>query len=141
MATEGHRRRVFEGSLEQLAAIRTFVNEAVSELGGGEEDKFACELACDEAAANIYNHAFQGARGKVSVELWREGKMLVVQLNYQGRAFDPSRVPEPDLEAPLDERPSGGLGMYFMRQLMSQVDFDFDALEGNCLTMRRALAA
>ncbi len=131
--------RAFDGSLEQLASLREFVGDAAHTLGGNEDDAFACELSCDEAAANVFNHAFEGKRGRIVLTLWREQDRLVMHMHYHGKSFDPSRIPEPVLNAPLEERPTGGLGLYFMRQLMDQVTFEFDAVRGNVLTMRRIL--
>lgn len=131
--------RIFVGSLEQLAVLREFVSETALTLGGSEDDAFACELAADEAAANIFNHAFESKHGRIVVAIWREQTRLVLRLHYHGRSFDPLRIPEPDLTGPLEERPVGGLGLYFMRQLMDQVEFEFDAVNGNVLTMRRIL--
>lgn len=127
------------GSLEQLARLRDFINLTAPGLGCGEQDTFAFELACDEAAANIINHAFDGKTGQIRVELWREADTVSVCIMYHGRVFDPSKVPEPDLAAPLEKRPVGGLGLYFMRQMMNEVNFEFDAEDGNRLTMRRML--
>ena len=131
--------RGFDGSLEQLSEIRAFVGEAAHTLGGNQDDAFACELACDEAAANIFNHAFESRHGKLTLTLWREDTKLVLKTHYHGRSFDPSKIPEPNLTAPLDQRPVGGLGLYFMRQLMDEVTFEFDTANGNVLTMRRIL--
>lgn len=131
--------RTFDGSLELLADIRAFVGEAAHTLGGSPDDAFACELACDEAAANIFNHAFETKHGRITVTLWREDTKLVLRHHYHGRSFDPSQIPEPNLTAPLEERPVGGLGLYFMRQLMDHVNFEFDTVNGNVLTMRRIL--
>ena len=131
--------QVFDGSLEQLAKLREFVGATAHTLGGSEDDAFACELACDEAAANVFNHAFEGKPGRVTMTLWREHDRLVMHMHYHGKSFDPARIPEPNLHAPLEERPTGGLGLYFMRQLMDQVNFEFDAVRGNVLTMRRIL--
>jgi anti-sigma regulatory factor (Ser/Thr protein kinase)/anti-anti-sigma regulatory factor len=131
--------RIFEGSLEQLSNIRNFVGETAHTLGGNEDDCFACELACDEAAANVFNHAFDTQHGRLKMVIWRADNRLVMRLHYFGKSFDPSRIPEPDLKAPLEERPTGGLGLYFMRQLMDEVHFEFDETSGNTLTMRRIL--
>lgn len=131
--------RTFDGSLEQLSNIRDFVGETAHTLGGSEDDAFACELACDEAAANVFNHAFATRQGRVKMQIWRADNRLVMRLHYFGKSFDPSRIPEPDLKAPLEARPTGGLGLYFMRQLMDEVTFEFDAANGNTLTMRRIL--
>ena len=87
----------------------------------------------------MFKHAFENQPGVIQVDLWRKDNVVTVQMKYHGRAFDPSRVPQPDLDAPLEERPIGGLGLYFMRQLMTEVQFDFDAVNGNVLTMRRVL--
>jgi serine/threonine-protein kinase RsbW len=137
--------RTFEGSLEQLVPIRDFARRAAGHCSGSAEDAFACELACDEAAANIFNHAFAGKSGRIEMQAWCSDLefpahgALIIQLRYRGKAFDPSRVREPDLAAPLEERPTGGLGLYFMRQLMDKVSFEFDPVSGNLLTMRRIL--
>lgn len=131
--------RAFDGSLEQLSPIRDFVGETVRLLGGNEDDAFAAELATDEAATNVFHHAFENLRGRITLTLWRQENKLVIQMHYYGKSFDPSLIPEPDLKLPLAERPIGGMGMYIMRQLMDEVRFEFDAVNGNVLTMRRIL--
>ena len=56
-------------------------------------------------------------------------------LRDYGRPFDPASVPEPDLHASLEDRRGSGLGLYFMRQLMDKVHFEFTPDSGNVLTM------
>jgi serine/threonine-protein kinase RsbW len=131
--------RVFEGSVEQLSSMREFVGETVHALGGSPDDAFACELATDEAAANIFNHAFEDKHGRVRLRIHRPESKLTIEVHYHGRSFDPSRVPKPNLDIPLEDREAGGLGLYFMRQLMDEVVFEFDEVKGNVLTMRRIL--
>jgi serine/threonine-protein kinase RsbW len=60
---------------------------------------------------------------------------LTVVLRDKGRFFDPTSVPDPDLQANLEDRTGGGLGLYFMRQLMDEVHFEFTPGSGNLLTM------
>lgn len=131
--------RTFQGSLEQLGPIREFVQSSVRDCGGSPDDAFACELAADEAAANVFNHAFPDKRGALEISTQCSLTALVIRLHYYGRSFDPSAVPDPDLTIPLEQRPTGGLGLYFMRQVMDRVTFEFDAEQGNTLTMRRLL--
>lgn len=133
------KQRVFDGSLEQLEPLRTFIRESVVGYGGNEEDVFACELACDEAAANVINHAFPDKRGRIHLVVIGNPEIMLIRMRYHGKSFDPSRVPDPDLDAPLQARPAGGLGLFFMRQVMDRVTFEFDEVQGNTLTMRRRL--
>ncbi len=133
-----HERR-FEGKTEQLKAIRLFVTERVVELGGDKNDVFACELATDEAASNILEHAYADRGGIIQVRVSREEDDLVISLLDWGAPFDPLLVPEPDLNCRLEDRPVGGLGIYLIRKLMSHVSFQGDPVAGNSITMRRRL--
>ncbi|MGA9348407.1 MAG: ATP-binding protein [Anaerolineae bacterium] len=58
----------------------------------------------------------------------------MVTIRDHGRPFDPEAVPPPNFTSSLAERREGMLGLHFMRQLMDEVCFRFDA-EGNKLTM------
>jgi serine/threonine-protein kinase RsbW len=56
-------------------------------------------------------------------------------LRDHGRPFDPSNVPEPNVNAALEDREEGGLGLYLIRKLMDEVDFEFTPDSGNVLIM------
>ena len=119
--------------------LREFVTAVAPRYGCTEEDTFAFELASDEAVANIFKHTFDAQTGQVRVEMWREVDLVTVQIMYHGRAFDPESIPDPDVNAPLEMRPTGGLGLYFMRQLMTRITYEFDTINDNKLTMSRRL--
>ena len=56
-----------------------------------------------------------------------------------GSAFDPREAPLPDLDAPLEERQAGGLGMHLVRETMDEIDYRRE--DGrNVLTVRTAVA-
>ncbi|NJN43608.1 MAG: ATP-binding protein [Anaerolineae bacterium] len=42
-----------------------------------------------------------------------------------GRPFKPEDVPKPDITSPLDERKKGGLGLFFIDQMMDEAKFEF----------------
>ena len=123
----------------RIADIRSFVRKAIAALGGGDDDGFACELATDEAASNAFEHAYAGGNGEVLVTVAREGDEVVISVRNWGAPFDPGQVPAPDLDAPLEERKEGGLGLFLIRRFMNGVSFTFDPVEGNTITMRRRL--
>ncbi len=133
-----HERR-FEGNTEQLKDIRVFVAARVSELGGSADDVFACQLAADEAASNVFEHAYGDQGGIVQVKVSRENDDLVISVVDWGAPFDPTGVPAPDLTSGLQDRPVGGLGIYLIRKLMNRVMYRFDPVAGNTITMLRAI--
>jgi len=126
----------FPGRFDSLAAIGEYVTRAAEAAGLDARSVEGVELAVDEACSNIIEHAYGGeGRGDIEVTYRIDGEGLTVVLRDYGRPFDPDRVPEPDLQAPLEDRDAGGLGLHFMRQLMDQVRFEFTAGAGNVLTM------
>jgi serine/threonine-protein kinase RsbW len=130
------RKMSFPGRYESLAEIADFVKEAATEAGLSSFDIYAVETAVDEACSNIIEHGYQGegiGDIEVSVEITEKG--LTIILHDNGRPFDPEAVPDPDLDAPLEERESHGLGLYFMRELMDEVHFAFTIEDGNTLTL------
>ena len=77
--------------------------------------------AVDESVTNIIKHGYRGRDGVVEVEVGRTGSLLVVRLRDNAPPFDPTRVPSPDLDVPLERRPLGGMGVYLTRELTDQV--------------------
>jgi anti-sigma regulatory factor (Ser/Thr protein kinase) len=46
-----------------------------------------------------------------------------VDVEDEGKPFDPLQVPPPDLHSPLQERQVGGLGIHFIKQLVDEVTY------------------
>jgi len=126
--------------LDKLACIADFIKRAVSSLGMDENSAYAMQLAVDEACTNVIDYAYQRRTGQpVTIECYEDNGRCIVTIRDQGRPFDPTRVPVPDLHAPLAKRQIGGLGIYLMRRLMDDVRFHFDSIHGNELTLVKAI--
>jgi serine/threonine-protein kinase RsbW len=125
--------------LAHLATIRHFVLDASRDLGLEEKDACDLELAVDEACTNVVEHAYQGQAGEVEISIKAVGDAVQVIIHDEGRPFDPQAVPIPDPSAPLEDRQPGGLGLFLMRQVMDEVEFEFDGEMGNTLTMVKKL--
>jgi serine/threonine-protein kinase RsbW len=126
----------FPGRFDSLAAIGDFVARAAEAAGLHARAVYEVQMAVDEACCNTIEHAYGGeGRGTIECTCRVDEDGLTVILRDHGRPFDPSSVPEPDLRAGLEERTAGGLGLYFMRQLMDEVHFEFTPDSGNLLTM------
>ena len=133
MANECH--LVVPGQLEQLETIREFVVQAAQQTGLDDRQVFQVQMSVDEACANIVEHAYQGTQGGDIVLhcRWTEDEFTVIIHDY-GRPFDPTCVPLPNLSSDLEARKCGGLGLYFMYEMMDQVRFEFEDAR-NTLTM------
>ncbi len=124
--------------LSNLATVAEFVAHSASLAGLDEDQVFAVQMAVDEACTNTMEHAYEGRQdGEVFICCYLEGGDFVVRITDHGKPFEPASIPSPDVSSPLEERGVGGLGIFFMRRLMDSVEFRFDAIRGNEVTMRK----
>jgi anti-sigma regulatory factor (Ser/Thr protein kinase) len=126
----------FPARFDNLAAISEFVTRAAEAASLDARAVYAVQLAVEEACANIIEHAYGGEeRGDIECTCIVNNNGLAVILRDNGRPFDPTSVPEPDICASLEDRKARGLGLYLIRQLMDKVRFEFTPDSGNVLTM------
>lgn len=130
-------RVVFDAHIENLAAIRCFVRMAAEGAGFARESVDAMIQAVDEAATNVIVHGYQGRPGAIEIEIEMDhpAKALVVRLRDDAPAFDPTKVPAPDLTVPLHRRPPGGLGVFLMREFVDRMSYRRTEAGQNELTL------
>lgn len=128
-------KKKFQARMESLENIDEFITAAALAAGLTAKAAYAVRLAVDEACANIIEHAYQNQGGEIECIVQDKAEQLIITLRDWGKPFNPDLVPEPDIAASLEERPQGGLGLYFMLKMMDEVRFDFPTEGPNRLTM------
>jgi anti-sigma regulatory factor (Ser/Thr protein kinase) len=128
----------FAAKFEYLDEIREFVG-AIARAGGfTDKDVYNIQLATDEAASNIIEHAYEKiSNGILELSCGVRDDLITIILIDHGESFDPSEIPLPDLKADLSNRKIGGLGIFLMRKLMDDVHYEVTANDGNVLTMSK----
>ena len=127
---------VYPAQFENLDHVRDFVGSAAQKCGLDASAIYAVQLAVDEAFSNIIEHAYGGeCLENIECKCQIADSGLTVTLRDCGTPFDPHAVPDPNLTAELEERDIGGLGLYFIRQLMDQVEFNAIANGGHVVRM------
>ena len=129
-----------KSELKSLAVIGDFIAETLNKFGSDQATIYQVQLAADEACTNIIKYAYLGGEENISLVLELVNGDLIVTITDRGKPFDPSSIPPPDLSSDLDKRKVGGLGIYFMRKLMDEITYSFDARLGNRLTMKKGLS-
>jgi serine/threonine-protein kinase RsbW len=131
--------RVESAALEDLATIRGFVRQAAGSLLVDEEVVPDLVIATDEAATNIIRHGYRGRGGPIEVEVERVGDSVVIRLRDEAPVFDPTTRAAPDLLVPLEQRPTGGLGIHLARSSVDRMVHRRSGA-GNELTLVKRLA-
>lgn len=125
--------------LSKLGAIREFVAQASRDLDMEELIVFDVQLAVDEICTNTIKHGYGGQGGEIEVTIEPIEGGVKVTVRDWGATFDPKAVPQPNVEAPLELRSLGGLGLFLARHLMDDVRFEFGGERGNSVTMVKRL--
>jgi serine/threonine-protein kinase RsbW len=129
-----------DADLERLADVRQFVRTAAREAQAPADCLEDLVQAVDEAATNVIVHGYRGHPGWLEVAVAAEDGALVITLEDEAAAFDPTSVPEPDLNVPPMERRPGGMGVHLVRACTDRLTYRPRPGGGNILTMVRSLA-
>lgn len=105
------------------------LHDAVAELGEvGDwppDLVYQVDLVLEELIVNTVNYGYDDdARHEIEVTLTSDADVFTVEIIDDGHAFNPlNDAPEPDLDAGIEDRPIGGLGIHLMRVMMDDVHY------------------
>ncbi len=103
------------------ACLEAFI-ERIDHLEDAHSTAYNIQLAVNEIFANIVVHAYEGMVGQrigMTIRLIPGPRRLLVELADTGNPFDPSLVPEPNLE----DVQIHGYGLFLARNLMDDVSY------------------
>ncbi len=130
------RKAHFPAQFQCLDEIRNFVAEIARQGGFNDRENYSIQLATDEAASNIIEHAYAGVSdGEIEITCEMNENQLTIVMRDHGKSFDLDSVRPPNLKADLSERKIGGLGVYLMHKLMDNVRYESEPDGGNKLTL------
>ena len=119
---------------ENLIKIRDFVRGYIDKCEGLESYKDEIVLAIDEACQNVIRHAYTDKDGDVAIKLSFQNEEFIVSIEDDGTPVIPEKIKPRNIE---DIKP-GGLGTFFINQIMDSVSFQLASPHWvNCLTMKK----
>ncbi len=131
-------------TLDSLKPIREYVRSAATAASLDKRSANRLELAVDEIATNIIMHGYRSTDREEMLHLSTHlsDETLTVMLEDTAPPFDPlTHEPPDDLDAPLEDREIGGLGIYLA--IRSVDEFRYERKDGcnrNIFIVRRSSA-
>ncbi len=106
-----------------IPQVHDFVACTLRENGVVGAPKADLVLACDEAATNIVEHAYEGKGAKPHFVLALTCHKNCVTATFfdSGRSFDPKAIAEPDIGKNLAGVKKGGYGVFLIRKLVDKI--------------------
>lgn len=114
----------FPADTAVLAKIGELVANAGRSAGFDDIEIGDIQLALDEVCTNTIIHGLKSDHSKKFqlVIQWNQGEIEIL-IHESGEPFDPIGLDDPNLENLLEGPSAGGLGLYFLRELMDEADF------------------
>jgi len=123
--------------LESLSVFREFISDCCASHNIPHDTMFDLKLAVDEACTNIIEHGYKGMDpGSIILSFRITPDRILVQITDFGHIFEPAEAPKPDVEAALEDRELGGMGLYLIYQTMDNIDYQ-SSEDGNTLTFTK----
>jgi serine/threonine-protein kinase RsbW len=133
LALEEHAQHLQVHTPAELHPVIDRLENRMRVLGYPCRDIFAVKLAVEEASVNAFRHGHRRDPAKtIHVRYLVTADEVLIEVEDQGRGFDPDQVPDPLAEENL--RRESGRGVFLLRAYMTWVSFN---RQGNRVTLAR----
>ena len=123
-------RLVLKNDKFELERLTAAFDEFADRHQVSEQARFQLQLCLEEMVLNVINYGFDdGAEHEIHVdfEFRIDSRTVTVNILDDGRRFNPlTEVPAPNVEAKLEDRTVGGLGVHFVRTFMDDADYQHE---------------
>lgn len=118
-------KNIYINNLSEINKIRILLEDYNSQNLFSDEILFKLNLVIEELFTNIVSYGFIDEKVHyIELETAIENKKFSAVLIDDGIAFNPLEKDEPDLDASLNDREIGGLGIHLMKNLMDEYDYE-----------------
>jgi len=102
----------------EVARLTAAVDAFARANGISDDDLHNIHLILDELVINVIKYAYADTRPHtIDVRLGLQGTLLTIVIEDDGRPYDPTARPAPNLDLPIEQRPIGGLGVHIVKTL------------------------
>ncbi|MCU6791689.1 MULTISPECIES: ATP-binding protein [Paenibacillus] len=112
-------------NLEELARLEAWLASWAEQMSVDSKTLFQLNLVCDELVTNTILYGCQSSVAhSIRISIWVDMDNIELTITDDGMAFDPLSLPSPDVQASVEERRIGGLGIHFVRESMDEAIYE-----------------
>ncbi len=126
--------------IEELNKVAEFVEQIGEQMSLSPALVMNLNLVLEETISNVILYSYKDLPETKPIEIaaWRSDDNLVFSITDSGAEFDPTLKGDPDITLSAEERPIGGLGIFLVKQIMNEVEYQ--RVNGNnVLTMAKKI--
>jgi len=126
-----------KNNLTEIGRISQTIDEFCASNQLPPDKGFALNLSLEEVLTNIINYAYDdNDEHIILVRLNLHQDQVYIEVEDDGKPFNPLEVKPPDIHKPIDERPIGGLGIHLVKNHMDSLQYKRKE-ERNLLIMKK----
>ncbi len=111
--------------ISELETIQLCLDELVEKWNVPAALGMTLNLVIEEAFTNVVNYAYDDSDEHcIEIVFEMQDKILSISLIDDGIAYDPTQNATPDLSLSVEERKIGGLGVYLIKSMMDEVEYE-----------------
>ncbi len=115
----------FKRDLRSLEKVFDFIDNFIAKQGIDHSIKNAVYLAIDELFTNMVRYHPKN-RNDISLALKKEKNKVIIRLiDRDVEPFDITKSKDPNIQASLDERSPGGLGIYLTKNVVDNIQYEY----------------
>jgi serine/threonine-protein kinase RsbW len=120
-AVSGEFRREIEAIGEVFAFLETFTDSQEID----EKTAFCINLVVEELFTNMVRHN-EGGGDRITLSVERRSDRVHLELvDFDVEPFDPETAEVPPVDAGIEERRPGGLGIYLVKKMVDDLNYDY----------------
>ena len=123
--------------MSYMGQVRDFIEHIGTKYKYSDKIINSYKLVIEEACTNIIRHGYRDIKGgEISIKAIIRQQSLTIVILDQGISYDPRQAQTPDLEKYIQIGKKGGLGIFMMRKLMDDVQYNITS-RGNELRLTK----
>jgi anti-sigma regulatory factor (Ser/Thr protein kinase) len=122
------KKKVFTAEIETLPTMLEWVRTQWTQCSVKSFSPLKIEVALEEALVNIIHYAYGKKSGKIEISMKIVPEIqMEIGIRDWGRSFNPLlQAPQVQLSNSIKEKKEGGLGIFFMMQLVDDLLYERD---------------
>ena len=134
-----YRSILLNNDVQEVPVLSVFIGGICDDMKFDNLTRSRVNLAIEEAVVNVMNYAYApDERGNIQLEVTADETVVSFVLKDKGKPFDPTAMPEVDVDDYVATRSVGGLGIHLIRNYMDEVNYQHTNGE-NVLMMKKNL--
>jgi len=113
-----------DATVENLPNVTEYITSSLEEKNCPMKIIMQMELVIEEIFVNVASYAYRPNVGPVTICKTFEGNSITIDFIDGGTPYNPLEHKDPDINAEIDDRDIGGLGIFLIKKNVDEIFYE-----------------